>query len=264
MSLDERDLRSVLEQELVERCRKNPKYSIRAFSRSLGVESSTLSKILSGKRVISQSMHLKLGKSLGLPSHEIKKFHSYPLEKRGRKRMGAYPSLSLPLFSIISDWFHYGILELFKTKGFHPEPKFIAKRLNLRPTQAKDGLSRLQRAGLLKKKGKEWILSSDSTSGPGSNSGKTSVPQRKLQRQILLQSLEALKEIPIEKRSHTSITMAIDSKRLPEARLLIQEFRKKLCEKLQSTNSLDEVYQLSVSLFPVSQTEKPFSKGENQ
>jgi len=55
----EQRLRTILDLELRRRRRINPRYSLRAFARSVGVEHSTLSQFLRGKRAITwRSIHL--------------------------------------------------------------------------------------------------------------------------------------------------------------------------------------------------------------
>ena len=67
--------KSLLESEYLRRLRKNPKYSIRAFARSLDMNDSTLSQILRGKRNISPKKVTDVGLKLGLSLSEINSFH---------------------------------------------------------------------------------------------------------------------------------------------------------------------------------------------
>src|SRR4051812_27150350 len=97
------DFRSFLQNELLNRVRRNPRYSLRAFARMLQVESSALSKILRGKRGISTSMLVKLSKNLGLGPAEIEKFQSSTVS-RVRPKPLPFTSLSAEAFRVISDW----------------------------------------------------------------------------------------------------------------------------------------------------------------
>jgi hypothetical protein len=68
----------------------------------------------------------------------------------------------------------------------------------------------------------------------------------------LLQALEALEDVPLESRDQSSMTMAIDPSLLPEAKAKIRDFRRSLCAFLQeNARPKSEIYQLSISLFPV-------------
>jgi uncharacterized protein (TIGR02147 family) len=83
-----------------------------------------------------------------------------------------------------------------------------------------------------------------------------------MQKQILTQALVALEEVPIEKRDQTSMTMAIDSSLIPEAKLRITRFRRELSSFLENGKKKDQVYQLALSLFPLTQIED--KKGANK
>ena len=74
-------------------------------------------------------------------------------------------------------------------------------------------------------------------------------------RQSIEQALLALNEFPIELRDITSITMAIDLKRLPLAKKIIKEFRLKMSDVLEKGDQ-SEVYNLNIQLLPVSRRSK--------
>ncbi len=58
------DFRSWLQCELVRRKKKNPSFSLRSFSRKIGVSPSTLSQLLSGDRRLTSRTACKLAESL--------------------------------------------------------------------------------------------------------------------------------------------------------------------------------------------------------
>ena len=55
-----------LQDELLRRIRKNPRYSLRSFAKAIGMNSGSLSRILSGQVVPSQRTTLKIAESLGV------------------------------------------------------------------------------------------------------------------------------------------------------------------------------------------------------
>jgi hypothetical protein len=64
--------------------------------------------------------------------------------------------------------------------------------------------------------------------------------------------MAALRETPPEYRAHSSTTMAVNTARVPAALELITKFRRELADSLESGDGCDEVYQLEISLFPIS------------
>ena len=58
----------------------------------------------------------------------------------------------------------------------------------------------------------------------------------------------------IEKRSHTTMTMAVDSRQLNAAREVITIFRRDLSRLLTGGKRRDAVYCLNIGLFPLTDT----------
>lgn len=85
--------------------------------------------------------------------------------------------------------------------------------------------------------------------------GFTANPQRELQRQILKLGLEAIDFCPPEERDMTSMTMAIDVEKIPEARKLITKFRRDMCAFLEEGKQ-SRVYHLGIQLYPVSKSHR--------
>lgn len=249
----EKDFRLLLQETLVKRCQTNPRYSLRSFARSLNIASSALSAILNGKRPITQRMKIRLGSALGLSATQI--------ENYDEKSKNVYPQqfhqLALDTFAVISDWYHYSILELTYVRGFESSSEYISKKLGVTKSEINFAVERLKRIGFLKEIDGKWVDSSPN-SGFITNidDQKTSLASRKMQKQILEKSIEALETVSIGKRSHTSMTMAVNIKDLPKARELIKKFRRTMNSEMDSASVKTNVYQLHVGFFPVEKDEK--------
>ena len=63
---------------------------------------------------------------------------------------------------------------------------------------------------------------------------------------------ESLYKDDVTERSITGITIPIDPAKLDEAKKIIQQFERSLCEFLQTDGELKEVYRFSTQLFPLS------------
>ncbi len=246
-----KDFRLYLQEELVRRCKKNSRFSVRAFARLLGVENSALSKILAGKRKLTPPMIFRLGKKLGLGPQEISQFVIQPHLENVDTEDASFHQLTLDQFALISDWYHYAIHELVKIKECESNSRWIAKKLGITDAESSIAIERLLRLGYLEKSKAGKLINK---SGPLTTMGNqfTDVAFRKLQKQILEKALSALEETPMEKRSQTSMTMAISTTRLPDAINKIKKFRRELSQFLEDDqNNLDAVYHLGISLYPV-------------
>ncbi len=56
----------ILNQELAEKKSRNPRYSVRAFSRDLGISQSHLTRILNGQRKLSSEQACRIALTLGM------------------------------------------------------------------------------------------------------------------------------------------------------------------------------------------------------
>ncbi len=255
------EFRLYLQEVLLNRCRNNPRYSLRAFAKSLNVSPSALSAMLNMKRPITENAKKRIGLSLGLSLKEISEFNSAKQLRRRTQSAGAilspdFQQVAIDTFAIISDWQHYAILELLKVQGFQSKPAWIASRLGITTSEANIAIERLIRVELLERDKKGKLK--DRTSGFTSDlrDGLTSEAHKRFQQQALKKAIEAVSSVPVDLRDNTSITMAIDTKDMPIAQEQIKMFRRELCHTLESTKAPDEVYQLTISFIPLSSSKK--------
>lgn len=262
-------VRIYLEQEFENRCRSNSNYSLRSFAKSLNVDSSYLSKVLSKKRTLNHKALITFAEKLGYPkdfdflksdvspnpistSKANTNSKSIGRQKKASQMKTAlqlqFNALKLDEFKLISDWYHYAILEIINLDSFKPDTKWIATELNIPFGECYAAINRLKRLGLLKiSENGDWESQPNTTT---TNNFSTTA-FKTLQKQILEQAISALDKTAMPERDQTSITMCIDRKRLPEAKAKIKKFRRELMLFLENGDSKDEVYQLSLSLFPI-------------
>lgn len=242
-------VQDILKRELAERQLRNPSYSIRAFAQSLRVSPSALSEILRGKRRISKERALKLVDALSLSPQEQRRvigLFETP-DSEGQIPPVAYQELRSDQFSAVADWQHFAILSLAETKGFTSEIKWISRRLGISPLLAEQSLVRLERLGLVKKIRGQWKVSGQSFT---SSDGIADSAIKKSHANDLRLAERSLLEDDIEDRDFTSVTMAVDPKKIPDIRKLVRSFRDKITAYAESGEK-KEVYKLCVQLIPI-------------
>ncbi|MGE3609533.1 MAG: hypothetical protein AB7I27_08100 [Bacteriovoracaceae bacterium] len=119
------EFRQFLKDVFLERCRKNPSYSMRSFASSLKINHTTLSRILSGKRGMTKKMQTSLEEALNLSPAERRTFSKNEKLKVTKQ----YKDLSQDVFELIADWKYDCLLELPKIKNLKLTPRKIAKIL---------------------------------------------------------------------------------------------------------------------------------------
>ncbi len=234
-----------LQKQFTDRCKRNPRYSLRAFAKGLSLDASTLSQILSGKRVISKKVMQSLCDKLLATPKDLKTFGLLKAEITDE----AFFQINLDIFSVISEWYHYAILELTYVSGFKSDAKWIAKKLSISVEEAKAATERLKRLGLLLEENGSLIKSSKFLTNMSNLN--TSAAHRELQKQVVEKALLAIDECPQEEKNITSMTMAIDVNNLPKAKEIIRKFRRDLCALLEDGEQT-RVYNLAIQLYPIS------------
>lgn len=244
--MNDQDFNSIIKSELNRRMTDNQRYSLRGFARSLKMDPSTLSKILNGQRKLSEKAQLKLLAKLGITTDEITDFFS---------------SISDEDFEQIPEWYDTAILEQLAVYGFKATKKSLSQIFELNEMQVASALIRLQKLNLIKIS-KAGVVS-DATSGQTSNikkSSSTTQAKRNLQKQFLEKAIRSIDLDPIEERDMTTITCAIDSDKMAEAKLQIKKFRREMAEFLTSGGSSNRTYNLTISMYPLSKKFKKETK----
>jgi len=233
------------------RKKKNPLYSQRAFSRALGINSGKLSQYFSGARLISKSMARKIATKIELDKEQTAYFLYLCEVDKQNKKTPVVRQLRDDQLALIVEWYHFAILSLIATKDFRLDPAWIGRRLGIPSTVAESSLKTLERIRMIRIEGKKVHLT------PGPLATTEDVPNNFLvlsHQDTLRLVTENLPRVPVEKRDVSSITMALDDKKLPEAKKAIRAFRRRLA-KMMVYGKKNQVYTLNIQLFPLSHEE---------
>lgn len=244
-SIEHQPYHSLLQGAYRTRRDRNPSYSLRAFSRAIGISPTTLSKVFRYERNLSPRNLKKLASFLELSPFEVEKLSVRSLARLGGKAVSR--TLEEDEFRLISDWYYFAILSLAKTSTCLADARWIAKRLGLSAVEAQGALRRLERMGLVRKKGRKLIRTSEPIH---TTSDVPSFALKKFHRQQLAIAIQAIERVPLDRRDITSTTMAIDPARIPLAKKKLAEFRELLSDFLEGGERKD-VYLLSLQLFPL-------------
>ncbi len=152
--LEQLAIQKTLAEKFTELKLKNPSFSLRSYSRKLGLSSSAISEILNGKRNISVKLARRISDGLCLsPKESLSLLNLFPNKRLSGNSLPVktYIQLSQDQFNVMSDWYHFAILSLSETTGFKDKAEWISKRLHVPARSAHQALERLSRLGLMKK-----------------------------------------------------------------------------------------------------------------
>jgi len=229
-----------------------PRYSVRAFARRVGVSPATLSLVLQGKRKVSRKLAERLGDKLALDPQESAEVLSAFRKRAEPAPAEAYTSLRVDQYQLLADWRAFAVLSLLRTKGFRPEPAWIARRLGISPEDARAVVERLVRLGMLRREAGRLVRAEAKYK---TTEDVANLSLRASHRQTLELAHASLDSDPVGGRDFSWVTLPLDPALLPLAKKRIREFEDRLTEELERNGARPtEVYRLAVQLFPLTKT----------
>jgi len=248
-----------LKEDLSLKQRQNPHYSLRAYARDLGLHSSTLSQVLKGKRPLPLRSSTEVVRQLKLgPKEKTLFLESLFQSKTSLDQINLDKSedrfmLDESYFKTIAEWEHYAVITLFDVEGFKPTTSEIAERLNIKENRAEVVLNNLMTCGLLKYDESSKLVKAHARLRTTEDVTSHALVESHIE--TLEMGKTKLDEIEVEFRDFSSMTVAIDLKKLTEAKTIIREFRQKMSALLRDGNKTD-VYQLAIQFYPLTKIKK--------
>ncbi len=243
-----------LKEDFSKRQRGNAAYSLRSYARDLGLPPSTLSQVLLGKRPLPLKNSNRVVEKIRLNAKERTLF----IDSLGKKhitldqiKIGHGDDrfiLDETYFQIIAEWEHYAALILFDCGDFDRTTVSIQKRLGITKVRAEVVVENLLKYGMLSIDEDGLLVRTHSrfrtTEDVASHALRTS------HRETLEIAQTKLEEVAVELRDFSSLMVAIDLDKLPEAKIVIREFRQKMSELLK-TGKRSEIFQLAIQFYPL-------------
>lgn len=259
--------------------KKNPSFSLRAWSQQLGFKNpSMLSSVLRKTRALRPTLASRIAHNLAMTESEQRYFellsliYNAPspeektlyidLAKTLRPEQAVF-NLELEQFRLIADWYHLAILEMIELKGFDPSPSAIARRLGcaIEPAMASIALERLTNLGLVRKNAAGTYEKTSSELYVGKGISDEAIRTHHLQ--MIEQSVEALKHDEPVERNIQSTSIPVIRRDIPKAVALINKFHADL-RKIATSGKADEVFCVNTQGFNLTKTvpKKKIKEGE--
>lgn len=247
-----------LQSQLEQRQRANPRYSLRAFSRDLGISPSNLSEILKKKAGLSVTKAREISERLNLNLQEQQYFQKLvagqsrnAMEREEAPRSLMKPRLLL-ILEVLSQWHHFAILELSDTKGFKKDPKWIAERLELPEKLVANSLKKLERLGLISLKSKKFRTAKVLRTPDEFPSALI----RKYHQEVMELGKKRIDQRPVTEREYSSSLVPFDSSKINEAKEFLRSMRSEFNRRFAGSEESDSVYAFNFQLFEISQRRK--------
>ena len=238
--------RVFLQEELAQRCARNPRYSLRAFARYLTLDHSTLSQMLRGRRRFTARTIERIGKRLSLPADMITQFverERGPAESWTSRELR---QLSRDVALSLAEWHHHAILELTRLASFRPDVRWISRVLDVPVDDVNVAITRLARLGLLDMRSRtEWVDAAGNAEARVDSLSVSAISALASRARALLGSSD-------HAAHYSTTTVAVSTATSRRIAGRVEQFRREIAEMLEGeSGERDQVYCLELAFFPV-------------
>ena len=246
---------------LADRIGRRPGYSLRSLARSVDVSPTQLCQVLNGRKRMSPTSALRVGKKLGLPTREqtyLTLLAQYELETdpAGRAeihsrieglRPDATHDVDADSFRVIANWYHFPILQMTYLDDCDLSAVSISRRLGISELEAGEAVDRLQRLGLLAKDARGRWKSANARVVVGASERNDAI--RQFHRQMLIRAIGSLETQTPDQKKIGSETFAGDPEQLSEANEILEETFNRILALFGKGKKKTRIYHLGIQLF---------------
>jgi uncharacterized protein (TIGR02147 family) len=260
------DYRAFLKDFYEARKKDDPHFSHRFIASHVGFDSGYFTKILQGKRNISNALIARFAEFLKLKAREAEYFEALVLfnqaaghseKKRYLERLMSFGAtdaakLRRHQYELFDKWYYLAVREIL---AFYPFSGDYAKLASLtdpqiRPKEAKKAIAALERAGLIRKCASGVFERVEPVWTTGTDT--QSVALVNLHRAMADLGKDAFDRFGRKNRSMSTLTLSISAR---EYDLLVEELealRRKMLGLARACEKPDRVYQCNLNVFPLS------------
>jgi uncharacterized protein (TIGR02147 family) len=268
--------REALNAKLVDRMKANPRYSMRAFARDIGLSPSYLSQVLNGSRGLTTKKAPDVFKVLAFSAIDIRLFELEMKKEHSRAektkstiqkqidttaQSHTARNIAPERFEKMSGWFSMVLLQLFFLKDAPVKSrekfwKFSAERLQVSESVIQATISIFLEMGLVQEqdRGYEPLHSTIWT-----NSKVPSQSIRNFHRQMIEQALASIESQSMDERSLRSLQVPILKSDIPKISDEVIRFSNMILRKYGRTESADAetIYGINFQVFRLIAANKP-------
>jgi uncharacterized protein (TIGR02147 family) len=253
------------------RARKAQKdgFSLRAFSRRVGLRSPNYLKlVIDGARNLTPDMAIRFAEGCGLSGQATEYFCELAALNQARtskerelhyrrikrfRRFRSVQRLDAAHDAYHSHWFIPAIRELVSHRAFAEDPKWIAKTLlpGISVPEVERALQVLLQLGLLVRDAASGrLLQAEPLLETGE--GPLSHHVANFHRAMMAHAAEAIDRVPRAEREIASLTLCLSQPRLLALKSELEEIRRDLLQRYQADGESERVVQVNLQMFPLS------------
>lgn len=248
-------------------------YSYRVFSRMAGISSpSHLKMVMDGKRNLTHATLLKYKKAIGFKKKQdasyfdllvnynqeldhdkkVELFHQI-IQEKDKKGLSV---LAQEQFNFLSRWHYVAVYVLVDCHDFKSDFQWMASRLRKKVTvpNIEKAVNDLIKIGLLEYDGNRGLRQSKGAlDTPEEIQSMAVIPYHKNMINLATQFLD---DGNWQDREFNGMTIPMNEETLHQLKDRIREFRKDIIGMTEKLENVNDVYQLNIQLFPLTEVQK--------
>ena len=240
------ELARLLKKDFAALKQKNPRFSQAAYAKLLDVSAATVSQILSGKIrwQITSARAVKIVEKMKITPSQKKRVLTLLDAVPDVQREPLQPSS----FGFLTNWTFSAIQTCHALPKKHRNPEAIAHRLGLTAGEVNKVIGQLKELKMLMES-EEGLVPSQPHWGTGD--GPPSKVIQAHHQEMAKVAMRGLAEIPAAHRNFSSVVFTGNAEQLEKARAEIIKFEDRLMAIMDQDEHNNEIYQMSISLFPL-------------
>lgn len=262
------DARSFISSRLDYLKRAQTGFSLRKFSKEIGISSSGhIHNIVSGRISLSEKIARKLAQGFALSKLESKAFLDLVLldnlpsgavkddlkqkildERLHRKKA----KLKESQYAYFTNWYYPVIREMVGLADFKLDPQWIASRLcgNVSTFEVRQALKILFSLGLIRSEGPAVVQSEPAVETEEVTDVSALIPQ--FHRTMMNKAQESLDHVSESLRDISAMTVTVGDEDLDQLKREVMEFRRNVFQKYgQARPTHKRIYQINLQMFPL-------------
>ena len=267
------DYRQYLRDYYEEKKQTTPAFSMRMLAKQIGIRSPSFFKmVIDNQRSLSDAVIEKFTTALKLKSKEAQYFESLVLFNQSKtdKQRELHLSRMIKLRPQIKsadlskeqyEYFRFRyfviIREMVALPHFQEDYEWIASSLtpSIRPHEAQHAIQSLIKIGLLKRDKDGKLMQQDASIATLPEV--FSIELFNLHREWVKLAQERFPVVPPENRDYSAMTVPVPKSKVKNIKKMIADFRDEILAYLNTGDQeFEEVYQINMQMFPVTETKK--------
>lgn len=233
---------------LAERSKENPQFSLRALSRESGISVAVLSRIMSGKRNFTTSLAQRIIENIKLTENELNNLRNlchYSQSESGDT--SGIKNYQLESFKAMSDWRHYALVKMLELNLFSEDSKKIGSILKTSELNVLLMIERLMYLDILQRDSSGRLCKTNQNLMIDTHLVEKA---NKILQKGIVEKMHTDFSSWIQSGDFNSMTLAINSKNIPEAKSEIKKFKRRMIEIL-TQGEKDMLVNFNMAICPI-------------